>query len=300
MKLAQRMVLGYYKSKFQFISMFSPKLAAAKAFELFCTPYSKRRKVEMPAIFKTAELLHMHLEGQHLKGFRWIIPTNKTAKTIMICHGFDSYSYKFEQYIEPLLQAGFNVLAFDAPAHGLSSGKTINLANYRQMILEIIKSYGPVHGILAHSFGGVAAALALEQLPDHVHMRLVLVAPATETTTAIKTFFNYVPVSNKVKDEFEKLITKLGGHPSSWFSVSRVVQNITTPTLWVHDEDDTITPFADMQHLIVIQPGHVRFHITRGLGHSNVYKDDPTSKLIIDFFAALQLSADNKPATSIT
>jgi pimeloyl-ACP methyl ester carboxylesterase len=286
MKLKQRLVLGFYKNKLRLLEQISARRAAEAAFKLFCTPYTKRREYKTPAIFNKANKVSFRFGADQVNGFQWW-PSSPNNHKILICHGFDSYSYRFDHYIQPLLQNGFEVLAFDAPAHGLSSGKTINAAQYRDTILEICNRFGPVDGIMAHSLGGLAVALALEQMPDHLQKRLVLIAPATESTRAIDTFFNYLPVSNRVKDEFNNIIHEMGGYPAEWYSVSRVVQQLSTPTLWVHDEEDTITPFADMQHLVNMKLAHVEFVITKGLGHSNIYRDKAISSRIISFLCQL-------------
>ncbi len=286
MKLAQRIAISYYVNKIRAIEFVSPVSAAKAAFNIFCTPYSGKRKLKQPPIFIDAERLSFNFLHYTVRGFRWMPPQNIKAKTVLICHGFDSYSYKFESYIQPLIDAGFCVLAFDAPAHGISSGKTINANQYKQMILDINKLYGPVDGILAHSFGGLAVALAIEQLEAQDKMRLVLVAPATETTRAIEGFFKIIPVSGEVRTEFEKLLEKMGGNPANWFSVSRVLQKIKTPTLWVHDEDDNITPFADVKPMTEKNLPHIVFEITTGLGHSNIYKDKTIRNKIVEFLTS--------------
>jgi pimeloyl-ACP methyl ester carboxylesterase len=286
MKLAQRIVLGYHRKKLALLAAVSPRKAAEEAFKLFCTPYTKRRKYTPPPIFLQADKITFQFKSGQIHGFQWK-PEKPNGHKILICHGFDSYSYKFDKYIQPLLHKGFEVLAFDAPAHGLSSGKTINAAEYRDTIVEISNRYGPMDGIMAHSLGGLAVALALEKLPDHNHKRLVLIAPATESTRAINAFFSYIPVSAQVRDEFEKLITEMGGYPSSWYSVSRVMEQQTTPTLWIHDEEDRITPYADMQHMVDKNLPHITFTITKGLGHSNLYHDKKINQQIIDFFGSL-------------
>jgi pimeloyl-ACP methyl ester carboxylesterase len=136
---------------------------------------------------------------------------------------------------------------------------------------------------MAHSFGALAVALAVEELDDSEWKRLVLIAPATETTHAIATFFKHVPVHKKVEIEFNKIIEDLGGNPVSWYSVARVMQKVNTPTLWVHDKDDTVTPYEHMQHLVEQKLPHIEFEITSGLGHSNIYKDNMIKKRIIEF-----------------
>lgn len=286
MKLSQRIVLAYYRNKIRTLALISPGKAARVAFKIFCTPYTRRKKYIVPQIFEKAEKLSFKLSHFQINGFRWK-PEKGNGYKVLICHGFDSLSYRFENYIIPLLHEGFEVLAFDAPGHGLSSGSQITLPVYRDTVLQIHKRFGPIDGIMTHSLGGLGAGLALEKMEDHQHKRFVLVAPATESWRAINTFFKYIKVSNNVKEEFEKLIVELAGYPSSWYSVSRIMQEITTPTLWVHDKEDTITPFDDMKHMLEKKLPHIEFEVTQGLGHS-AYRDDKITKRIVSFLAGIK------------
>lgn len=286
MKLVQRIGLAYYRTKLRIIAVVSPRKAAQIAFKIFCTPYTRRKNYTEPQIFGKAEKLSFQLSQFKIHGFKWM-PKKSNGYKVLICHGFDSHSYRFEGYIKPLLHEGFGVLAFDAPGHGLSSGSQITLPVYRDVVLEIHKRFGPIDGIMAHSLGGLGAGLALEKMENHQHKRFVLIAPATESWRAIHTFFKYIKVSNAVKEEFEKLIAELGNYPSSWYSVSRIMQEITTSTLWVHDREDTITPFDDMKHLLEKNLTHIEFEITEGLGHS-AYRDEKITKRIVSFLAGIK------------
>lgn len=288
MKLVQRIVLAYYRIKFKVMELVSANKAAEAAFELFCTPYSRQKKYEVPKVFEKAEKKSFIIQNHTIKGFRWK-PEVYNGSKILICHGFDSNSYRFERYIDPLLNNGFEVLAFDAPAHGVSSGKTINALIYSDVILEIIAAFGPVDGIIAHSFGGIAAALAIERLKNNLVKKLVLVAPATETTRSLNDFCRYLQISDKLKKGLEKLIIQVGGQPASWFSVARIIQTITTPVLWIHDKNDRITPYEDMEFLTKLHLPNVQFIITEGLGHS-LYRDDKIAEDIIAFISAITIN----------
>lgn len=286
MKLIQRIVITFYRIKLKILALVSPAKAAAAAFELFCTPYSKRKVYELPKVFGQAEKLSFVLHNYKIHGFRWK-PAVSNGLKVLICHGFDSSSNKFERYIDPLLQQGFEILAFDAPAHGLSSGKTITAVIYRDMILEANAAYGPVDGIIAHSFGAIAAALAIEKLESNLIKRLVLVAPATETTRSLNDFCRYLNIGSRLKEGIEKLIMQVGNQPSSWYSVARVVQSVTIPTLWIHDKIDRITPYEDMEILTTQELPFVKFIITEGLGHS-LYRKDIIAEQIIAFISELK------------
>lgn len=286
MKLIQRIVLKYYRIKLRAIELIFPAKAAEAAFELFCTPYSKQKGYKMPEVFKQAEKLSFALKDYHIVGFRWK-PAVSNGYKVLICHGFDSSSYKFERYITSLSDEGFEVLAFDAPAHGSSSGKTITALIYRDMILEANAAYGPFSGIIAHSFGGIAVALAIEELKDNSVKRLVLVAPATETTRSLNDFCRYLNISDKLKEGLEKLIVQIGGKPSSWYSVARIIQSVSIPTLWIHDKKDRITPYEDMEFLTKLGLPFVKFEITEGLGHS-LYQENNIAEYIIAFISTLK------------
>ncbi len=284
MKLAQRLLISYYKTKLRTIGILLPRKAAEAAFELFCTPFSQKKKRKEPPVFHKAEKLSFDLEGSVIRGFRWR-SEHPNGKTILICHGFSSYAYKFEKYIAPLKKEGFTVLAFDAPAHGSSEGKLINAAIYKKAILEIENRFGPLYGIMGHSLGGLAASLAFEDFSDNQNRKLVLVAPATETQRALDNFFTMIPVEEKVKEAFEQMLRDIADKPVSYYSVSRVVKNISANVLWIHDKQDTICPFEDVKPVISLKLPHVTFLITEELGHSKVYKDNKICSEIVHFFS---------------
>lgn len=278
MKLAQRIVLKYYVQKLKTIELFSLSKAAKAAFELFCTPYTRRRSYAIPKLFDKAEKLHFSFNDLNIYGYRWK-PMQTNGLKILICHGFDSHSYKYAHFVEPLVHAGFEVLAFDAPAHGRSSGKTINALLYRNVILQINKEYGALDVIMAHSFGCIAASLAVEHSLSSVQ-KLILIAPATETTRSISDFAKFLELSERLKQAMEKLIVDIGGRPSSWYSVARIVKDIHVKTLWLHDQEDPVTPFGDMEYLTKMSLPHVDFEITKGLGHSLYRKKEVADKII--------------------
>ncbi len=284
MKLAQRLLIGYYKTKLKTLAVVSPRKAAEAAFRIFCTPHSAKPPKKSPPVFHKAEKISLVSEGSRLQGYRWQ-SEKSNARKILVVHGFRSYAWKFEKLIILLRKEGFEVLAFDAPAHGHSEGKLINAYLYKNAILSIEKEFGPLYGIIGHSLGGLAAALAFEEMERHVERKLVLVAPATETISAIQHFFEMISVDKKVEDEFYNLIKEMTGKPVSYFSVSRIVRDITGSVLWVHDRQDTICPFRDVQPLLTENLRNVRFLITEKLGHSRIYKEQWVAAEMVGFLA---------------
>ncbi|MCX6319212.1 MAG: alpha/beta hydrolase [Bacteroidetes bacterium] len=283
MKLSQRIALGYIRTKFKLLATLSKKKAAEQAFTLFCTPQSRNKK-KIPEVFEKAEKLSFVMEGITVRGWRFNHDEeDKNRRKALIIHGFESSVINFDRYIKPLIKKGYEVLAFDAPAHGRSGGKQINAPLYQKTIQTIYQHYGPIQAYLAHSFGGLAVCLALENISHTPDYRLALVAPATETTSAINSFFHFLQLDPGIRPEFEKLIVKKSGLSSEWFSINRTMRHIKAHVLWHHDEEDEITPYKDVQAIQAQNHPHIQFVITKGLGHRRIYRDNKVSKAIVEF-----------------
>lgn len=279
MNLSQRVTLIYIRTKFKFLSAISKKKAAQQAFQLFCTPPSRDRK-KLPAIFNDAEKLQFKFRAYDIIGYRW----NKGGKKkVLILHGFESSAFNFASYIAPLIKKGYEVLAFDAPAHGYSSGKRITAIIYRDLIKHIDEHYGPIQSFMGHSLGGFVLSLALAEMSHDERHRAVFVAPSAETSSAITNFFQVIKLDDKVRKEFENLIENISGRPVSWFSISRTLKEMQAKVLWIHDEDDQVTPFTDALKVKGENHSNVQFVITRGLGHSRIYRDAEVINTIVDF-----------------
>lgn len=278
MKKNLQFKLFVIKSMLKFSSFFSTKWCAFISFRIFTTPFRKGSSFR-PAIFEKAEQLNIPVDGININGYRWNIESNKR---ILIAHGFESRSFNFYRYIENLVEKGIGVYAMDAKAHGDSEGKTITLPEYVSMFKEIEKKYGVFDGYICHSFGGIAVSLYEEEF-NHPSSKLVLIAPATETATAIGMFCKYFGLSNKVKFAIYDFIEKRGGKKIEHYSINRITRKITNSILWIHDRDDDITPIMDVEDLMNEKPPNVDFLITSGLGHRKIYKDPEIIKKVVEF-----------------
>jgi pimeloyl-ACP methyl ester carboxylesterase len=280
MKLKQSLAIAYIRTKFKILATMSKRKAAEEAFTLFCTPLIKPI-TEIPQLFKEAESLQFESNGLKVQGYRWNHPQKNK---VMVLHGFSSAACKFERYIASLLDKGYEVLAFDAPAHGNSEGKTVNVVQYSDMIKKAISLYGPIDSFIAHSFGGLAISLTLEVLPHDEHTKVVFIAPATETTSAVKTAFEILQLHNsKVKEIFNNIIYELGGKPTEWYSIKRAMKNIKAKILWIHDEEDDVTPIADVLKVKEDNHPNIEFIFTKGLGHRKIYRDNAVRNAVINF-----------------
>jgi len=275
--------------------MVSPTVAGKLAFDLFCTPYPKYKKRKAPAVFHQAKELNITLLGDGIKetgntnihGFEWN-PMKPNGQTVLIIHGYASYFYKFEQYIQPLLKLGFRVIGFDAPGHGLSEGKHINIVIYKHAIEHIIKELGPIDHFIGHSLGAITLALIAETIENPTKHKFVLIAPATKTTSTFERYFNMMRLSPGIRAAFIELVEKRSHLPISYFEADRAIENYAGELLWVHDKDDLVCPFEDLVDFQKKAPKNLKFLITNGLGHNKVYKTQEIIDKIMAFLGPIE------------
>lgn len=279
MKLAQRLVIGYYRLYLNMLALFSKRKAAQAAFKLFSTPFIAKIK-KTPPVFKQAEKLQIASGAYQLVGYRWNHPQ---PKRILLIHGFSSTIKKFDHFVMPLVKKGYEVLAFDAPAHGESSGTRVNALDFKEALAAVCRKFGPIHGFIAHSFGGLAVSLLLEEISSAEPPKLVLIAPATETTTALNSFCKFLQLQPEVQEAIRQLIYDKRQRWPEWYSIRRALHHIHADVLWIHDMDDDVTPWSDAERVQEDAHAHVQFLLTKGLGHRRIYRDNQVKKAVSEF-----------------
>lgn len=281
LKFKQKVAIKIYQTKFKALSILSTRKAAESLFNFFCTPYSGKPKRKEPLLFKKGEKLNILYEDFRINGWKFS-PSKSNGNKVLVLHGFDSCAYKSETIINFLYDNGYEVFAFDTLGHGTSDGKTINAKQYAEIINLISNQFGAFYAFVAHSLGGLAASLALEEFKIPIQ-KLVLIAPATETTRAIDNFFKFLKMPLHLKPEIEKLINEVSGKDAAFFSVSRVIKSSKINIFWVHDENDFICPIEDVLPVQKLNLPNVKFHFTKNLGHNLIYRNKEVLNKIIYF-----------------
>ena len=275
----QQVLLQLLRMRLRALSLVSKRKAGDAAFRIFCTPFS--RMSYSKAQMEPAEVLSFQFKGQTTVGYRW----NKGGtQKLLIAHGFSSASFNFRHLALLLAEKGYEVIAFDAPAHGLSEGKTLNAVDYKDFIQTVEQRLGPFHAWLGHSFGGLAMALALSDIPNNEDKKIVWIAPAANARQLTESFFAQLKIENQaVKDFFYAHIDQIGGHSIDWYSIGRCASLIKSQVFWVHDHNDNITPIADA--LAVEKQGlpHFHFLFTSHLGHRRIYRDEKVIEQVVQF-----------------
>lgn len=281
-KTAEALAIAYHRWKIELIGLFSPRLAAQQAYQLFTIPPPPRRPLPNPQLPESMAV-DFPFRDFTVRGHRWEPPQPTNGKKVLLAHGFRSYGLKFEHLAKALMEKGYTVYAFDAPAHGNSDGKKVEAISYRDMILEADRLFGPFVAGVGHSFGGLSLALASEKMTHPTDRKIIFIAPATETSRSIGDLFRIIPVRQAIRDAFFDLVKEIAKVPVSHFSVNRIVQSTPCSVLWIHDENDEICPLSDLKPSLDKHPDNVQFLITKGLGHNQVYKDPIVVNRLVEF-----------------
>jgi pimeloyl-ACP methyl ester carboxylesterase len=287
-KLKQKLATRYARAQLNILSLVSLRKAAVQAFRLSCTP-RKRARGKYPDIFETGEPLAFRLDGHRVRGHRWqpysdsLRTDTDSPKKVLIAHGFESSTRSFEGYIRSLLKKGYEVVAFDAPAHGGSGGRRLFIGQYTRMLAFIEENYGPFQSWLGHSLGGLALALSLEDLSPEGSCRLALIAPATGLVEYLDGFAEYMHLSAEVIKEIDEYVKETSAHPLAWYSLRRAIPRIKADILYVQDEEDPVAPAKNAQEIRQEGRPNLRFLFTSGLGHRKLYKDREIIEQVVDF-----------------
>lgn len=107
--------------------------------------------------------------------------------TVFILHGYFDHVGLYSQLIDRCLTAGFDVLAYDQPGHGLSSGTPAAIGSfleYQQVLEDVMaaargKAQGPWFAVGQSTGGGVLIDYLLHHAPDgkSEFRHVVLLAP---------------------------------------------------------------------------------------------------------------------------
>jgi len=209
---------------------------------------------------------------------------------VYLLHGWGGDRTSWRPFVGPLTRAGFRVVTLDAPGHGESGpgaygpGRTL-LPEMITALRAAAGHHGPAHAVVAHSMGGLAAAVAcLDGLPA---ARLVLIAPMPDVPSAIQVFAEAAGAGERIRARMPRALERLARVPLSHFdAVQRSAEEETLPAaLVIHDGGDRRVPFGLGARLAAAWPC-ARLHVTRGLGHHRILHDEGVIAASVDFLMA--------------
>ncbi len=218
-------------------------------------------------------------------GSRWLrVWSFGAGPTVLLAHGWSGFAAQFDAWIEPLVTAGYRVVLFDAPAHGGSGGRQTNLMDMAGAIQQVAGLYGPVHAIVAHSFGAPATLFALRH--GLKADRLVLMA-APLSLAKFSLFVAHVlglphSVRGRMQRNMERKLQFRWNEADTDKLLADLAAERRLDVLLIHDKRDREVPFASVERLAAAVP-QARLIVPDGNGHTRLLRNAGVIAETIEF-----------------
>jgi pimeloyl-ACP methyl ester carboxylesterase len=256
----------------------APSAADRRALDLWCTlpPGAQRRRDLRPG---RGEVLHLAApRGGDVVAESW-----GTGPVVLLVHGWGGWRGQLGAFVTPLVEAGYNVVALDAPSHGDAAPGVLGPG--RGMLPEIVDAlevahdtFGPVAGVVAHSLGCTATGLALRgRLRAE---RVALVAPSSGIAAVLDHFSRALGLTARTAAHLRGALEDIVVGPIDGLDLVELGDGPVPETLVVHDRADKEVPYAVGVAVAEAWPG-ARLVTTEGLGHHRLLAAPPVVDAVV-------------------
>lgn len=251
-------------------------LANRWAFNLFITPIHFPTPSSEKELLAKAKQFTFPSQGAELNAYSW-----GEGPKVLLMHGWAGRVTQFQAIIKPLVDAGYQAVGLEAPAHGKSPGKKTNLYEFSQAILDFVKVHGPLEAAVGHSLGGAAIYLALNKGLE-VNKRISISTPSIGDDI-IDTFLAKVNAPASGGDYIRKQVQELFGHSFEFFTARVQAKQVKeAPTLIMHGKADREARIIHAEALLEAIPYAEHLFLDE-LGHTRILKDDRVVKRTMEF-----------------
>lgn len=251
---------------FQIGGRLAPKITGRWANYLWFRPQRHVPPAREQALLEKAVCLPLTHAGKHIAVYSW-----GAGPVILLVHGWSGRGAQLGAFVDPLVTAGYRVIAFDAPAHGRSTGEESNLPEIGEVILELARQHGPFHAVIAHSFGVLATLYAIGEGLNVT--RVVGISPPSSIEGLVEKFADGLAIPAAAMEVMRTLFeARFGMDLWTRFSPLRLAQTTKISALVIHDDTDREVPWQEGEAVAKAWPG-TRLLRTSGLGHRRILRD---------------------------
>lgn len=283
-------------------SSLAPRLVGNLAFKAFCIPPKPRRLTETQAQLtdralrrlQDGETLRLAYHGTTFPGgdiaaWRFASVTKPARGVVALVHGWTSRAAFMSAFVEPLTEAGFDVVLLDLPGHGASPGRTLHVSNGIAALHALHRATGPWAGLVGHSFGGALAVAfasgAVAGFPPVAVGRLALISAPHSMPAIFRMFGSAIGLSPRGQEYLDANVLRLSGRDLASFECDRLLASVGVPTVVVHAPDDREVPVESAQAYAAAGP-HVTLKLLPGLGHRRILYSPAAAREVTGFVAA--------------
>lgn len=274
---------GGLHTAFALGELLSPTTAARLAEDLFLRPPPAPPTHKRQRDFVTGEPVTVWLDGRRIAAERWL-PAIPNGRRVLLVHGWGGWRQQLAAHVPGLVADGFEVVSFDALAHGDSDGGALpgrrtTMVESAQSLTAVVEQTGVPDAVVVHSGGAMATALAMRRAP-FVTRALVLIAPSVQIDALVTTFSDRLGIGPQTTAAMLARTEKRFRIRMADLDVLAAADELRgrgplPPLLVIHDRADPDTPHRGSELLAEQWPG-ARLTLTDGLGHRRLIWDAGT------------------------
>jgi pimeloyl-ACP methyl ester carboxylesterase len=241
-----------------------------------------------PSRYEVKSTDHAILEcGNHIRvpfgGGELAVTTWGEGPAVLLMHGWGGARAQMTGFVNPLLAAGYRVVAYDQPAHGESDGKGTNLLEIAPTLDLIAQGQGNFHAIIAHSFGTLITSYALVRRNFLPPARLVYFGSFNRLMDSLPRFQVLAQLPDEIIEGLRAMIyDNFGQDVLESITNEILTPQINIPTLMFHDVGDNVTPVEDSRAIAQVWK-QARLIETEGLGHRGALQSKSIHEQVVKF-----------------
>ncbi len=203
---------------------------------------------------------------------------------VVLSHGWGGRGAQLREFVQPLLDAGYQVVLFDHAGHGISQGAETTLVHFIRGLDAVVRKLEgagtKVAGLVGHSLGAAAVAGWLNS--TRRELRAVLVAPPTSLERYSGFFARQLGLREPLRRAMQEHFERRHGQRWNEFELPQSVAQVRASALVIHDEGDRDVAIASGLALARAWKD-ARFVRTRGLGHRAILRDATVVRDSVEF-----------------
>lgn len=251
----------------------------SKVYQAFFSPSQYEVKSVDREIIERGNNYRIPFDGGELAVTSW----GDSGPTVLLMHGWGGSRAQMTGFVEPLLSAGYRVVAYDQPAHGESDGKMTNLIEIAPTMSLVMKREGKFDAVIAHSFGTLITSYALANLNFSPPSKLIYFGAFNRLLDSLPRFQVLANLPDEVMDGLTAAISENFGKDVLDAIVNEtLVPQINIPALMFHDTADNVTPVEDSRAIARVWKS-AQFVETDGLGHRGALQSNEIHEQVIQF-----------------
>jgi pimeloyl-ACP methyl ester carboxylesterase len=251
-----------------------------KAYQAFFSPSQYEVKPKDREVIASGNNYRLPYQAGEIGVTTW---GESDRPAVLLMHGWGGARVQMTGFVNPLLEAGYRVVAYDQPAHGESDGKMTNILEITPTMDLVNEKEGVFDAVIAHSFGTLITSYALTARNFPPPSRLVYFGAFNRLLDSLPRFQVLANLPDEVIGGLRNMIYENFGRDVLDAIVNEsMTPHINIPALMFHDAADNVTPVEDSR-AIARAWRNARLIETSGLGHRGALQSKEIHERVIKF-----------------